>query len=87
MPFSLKVDEQEARERLRAFWAGSSLGRPALHIEVIRREHRPSPWPGDPSPSLINDRSPAWHAWSADNLLSGSLFLAEAMPHCATVRC
>jgi hypothetical protein len=32
--YILKSNEQEAGEHLRAFLAGSSLGRPALHVTV-----------------------------------------------------
>lgn len=34
MAFTSKENEAEARERLRAFWAGASPGRPALHAVV-----------------------------------------------------
>jgi len=36
----------EARERLRAFWAGGSLGRPAVAIRVTQPGFQPAPWTG-----------------------------------------
>ncbi len=36
MTYSMKPDEKDALERLRAFWAGSSLGRTALNVLVLR---------------------------------------------------
>lgn len=78
--YSCKRDEDDARARLRAFWAGSSLGRPALHVTVVDPAYRPTPFAGDPARSVANDFTPAWHAWQADNLLLRTTFLAEAMP-------
>ena len=80
MAFSLKSDEQEARERLRAFWYGSSLGRPALYVVADNPDFRASPWTGPEEECKENDLSPEWHAWRAENLLGGTIFLAEAMP-------
>ena len=57
MVLSLKEDEQEARQRLRAFWAGSSLGRPALYVEVDNPDHQARSWPhpelGDKEKDLL----------------------------------
>lgn len=80
MPFTLKDDEEEARERLRAFWSGSSLGRPALHILAKNPSYIPSPAPDDMLEGKDTDFSPEWHAWRADEYLKQWIFLAEAMP-------
>jgi hypothetical protein len=83
MPFSLKENEAEARERLRAFWAGSSLGRPALHLTVTRPGYRAAPCPWGEEENKGRDLLPAYHAWRAQQALESSLFLAEAMPGAA----
>ncbi len=80
MPFTCKPNEADARERLRAFWAGASLGRPALYIVAANRDAEPIPWRGAPAPSLETDLDPAWHAWYHDEALRCNLYLAEAMP-------
>ncbi len=80
MPFGCKRDEEEARRRLRAFWAGESLGRPALHAVVQDPTWRHAPVPGEEAPSVANDWSPDWHARRAAALLDHTEFLAEAMP-------
>ncbi len=86
MPFALKENEAEARERLRAFWSGRSLGRPALYAVADRPGFVETPfhaWPGGsraPEPSKENDLTPAWHAWRAEQFLASAEFLAEAMP-------
>lgn len=79
--FSLKERETEARERLRAFWAGKSLGRPALLVTC------PTPgwnepareWSG-PEPLKQREMMHAYQQWQAENQLAGMRFLAEAMP-------
>ena len=80
MALSLKEDEQEARQRLRAFWAGSSLGRPALYVTVDNPDHRARPWPHPELGDKEKDLLPEWHAWYNDQSLNSTLFLAEAMP-------
>lgn len=79
--FSLKENEGEARERLRAFWAGSSLGRPALHVTARRAGYKPPAWPGPALDLMAQDRTPAWFAHCAEIQLCGTRFMAEAMPH------
>jgi hypothetical protein len=82
MPFSLKENEREAREALRAFWAGASLGRPALHVTVRGPDYVKADWPGpgEEVEDKEHDFLPAWHAWRMDEYLKSTLFLAEAMP-------
>jgi hypothetical protein len=78
--FTLKSDELQAREALRAFWAGSSLGRPALCVKVRRRDYVAPP---DPCPALAPRQrqfEPACHVHQARQALEGYHFLAEAMP-------
>lgn len=79
MPFSVKEHEADARERLRAFWAGSSLGRPALHVTVNNPNFTPE-WEELSLTRKEMDYSPAWHAMCARNGLQDNLYLAEAMP-------
>jgi len=85
MPFTCKQNEEEARERLRAFWAGASLGRPALHVVVQHPAWRNAPVAQSEAPSVVNDWSPDWHARRAASVLDNTEFLAEAMPG-ATLR-
>ncbi|HDP89642.1 MAG TPA: hypothetical protein ENN42_06770, partial [Thioalkalivibrio sp.] len=80
MPFACKRNEEEARERLRAFWVGTSLGRPALHAVVQDPGRHEAPVPPDEAPSVANDWSPDWHARRAAEALDGTEYLAEAMP-------
>ncbi len=71
-----------ARERLRAFWNGSSLGRPALHITVRNKDaiSRPYPWPESKEQLKALQLSPAFHAEMARRQLSNCWHLAEAFP-------
>jgi len=80
MQFSLKQHEADARERLRAFWAGSSLGRPALAVTALQpgADCALADAPLERSPR--NDRDPAWHAAIAARKLATTAYLAEAMP-------
>ncbi len=79
MPYTLKTDEDEARARLRAFWAGSSLGRPAL--QVFARVDKPeTPWTGPDWSAKERDLEPSWHAWATRAALGSVQYLAEAMP-------
>ena len=81
MTYSLKPDEKDAVERLRAFWAGSSLGRPALHV-LVRRPGVASgpPWPEAEADRMREDLSPAWHAQAHGPEFEPFDYLAEAMP-------
>jgi len=80
MAFSLKENEEEARGRLRAFWAGTSLGRPALSVTTDNPEFEDTPWPGAELSPKQRDTSPEWHAWACDQALRSTVYLAEAMP-------
>lgn len=79
--FSLKEGETEARERLRAFWAGNSLGRPALLMTCPAPDwNEPArEWHGT-EPLKQREMLPAYQQWQAENQLAGLRFLAEAMP-------
>jgi hypothetical protein len=78
--YSLKQDEAEARERLRAFWAGSSLGRPALYAVARTAPEPPIPPEWARIDPKQRDYEPGWHAWQAERTLANTTFLAEAMP-------
>jgi hypothetical protein len=83
---ALKENEAEARQRLRAFWAGSSLGRPAL-MAVVRGGPVP-PLPGDPWTAQSREAR-EWNAeaieaytdWWLSHL--SEQWLAESMPRTA----
>lgn len=80
MTYSVKPDENDAVERLRAFWAGSCLGRPALNV-LVRR-----PGVAEPRRSEVEadrkreDLSPEWHARMRRPECDPFYYLAEAMP-------
>jgi hypothetical protein len=80
MVFTLKENEAEARERLRAFWAGESLGRPALYVIADREGYEGIPVATSESRSRVHDLDPDWHANQAEAKLASTLLLAEAMP-------
>ena len=63
----LKENERDARSRLRAFWANSSLGRPALLANVRGGAFPPAPphsW--DNLPQEERDWMPEAHAFNTD---------------------
>ncbi len=82
MPPDLKDNEREARERLRAFWAGTSCGRrPALGVTAGSpdREATRSPWSGTASRKereLLAD----YQVWACAPVFSGVRYLAESFP-------
>ncbi|MDP6113009.1 MAG: hypothetical protein QF437_01005 [Planctomycetota bacterium] len=80
MSFSIKENEEDARERLRAFWEGSSMGRPALHVTAAKPEPENGPCPFDGLSLKEKDLLPEWHARQADLQLNNTIYLAEAMP-------
>lgn len=80
MPYTAKPDERDARERLRAFWARSSLGRPALNLFARNPDYREQPWPGRPLSPKERDLLPEWHAWQHEAWNQPLLCLGEAMP-------
>lgn len=78
--YSLKENEAEARERIRAFWAGSSLGRPAIHATVRRPDFEPAVWEGEKLSPKEKDLSAEFQSFTALNALQSEIYLAEAMP-------
>ena len=80
--YTTKLHEGDTRERLRAFWAGSSLGRPALN--VIVRDPAAPPEPALPPKCGGNlkaaDLRADWQAARTAHWLRAHRFLAEAMP-------
>ena len=80
MAFSLKKDEVEARERLRAFWNGSSLGRPALYIVSENPNFVEKQWEGPDLSHKEKDLLPEWQTWYNEALLTSMCYHAEAMP-------
>jgi len=75
-----KTNEAEARQRLAAFWAGSSLGRPALAVTVRRQDVAPLEWPGPELDPVEREQSVEWACFQAEAELAQTLYLAEAMP-------
>lgn len=80
LPYSRKLNEKEARERLRAWWAGSSLGRPALYVRARNPAFKPQDNPGAALDPKARDTDLACHLHRLENALEGNLWLAEAMP-------
>jgi hypothetical protein len=80
MAFLLKENEKDARERLKAFWEGSSLGRPTLYITAKNPNYEEIPWTGPELDRKDKDINPEWQAWYNNNLLDSCIYLAEAMP-------
>lgn len=79
-PLELKSDEAAARNRLRAFWAGSSLGdRPALHVLADRAGQTHGCSEEGPL-SKESDLSSQWHIDRIERFLAATVFMAEAMP-------
>ncbi len=83
MTYATKENETAARERLRAFWAGSAIDRPALHVTVKNPAFREEPWPGKLDESLplaLRELTPEKQAWDIRRGSRRLLYLAEAMP-------
>ena len=78
--YTLKENEQEARERLRAFWAGESLGRPALGVSVKDRSFKPLRWEESELDNALKDISPEYQLLRAQNYMTHLQYRAEAMP-------
>ena len=81
--FKLKEREEEARERLRAFWAGSSLGRPVLLAGVPSKPFSPrekNKW--DSMDRKQQEWDPDCQREGTDWWLSHTtqLWMAESMP-------
>ena len=79
MKFSSKQNERDARERLRAFWAGSSLGRPALHMTVKKTGVSDTIWTGEPDRKK-RDLMPEWQVWTNMRRINNVEYAAEAFP-------
>jgi hypothetical protein len=74
-----KEEEQDAWERIDAFWAGSSLSsRPAIRL-VGRRPAGPLHWCGT-TDQKQRERTPAWYRVDSLNRLNQRVFMAEAFP-------
>jgi hypothetical protein len=79
MPYSLLTDETAARQRMRAFWRGEGIDRPALLVQVDR--HLPPPV--NPYAHLSEkerDLIPGFHAWNCSSALDFHDHLAESFP-------
>ena len=82
MAFALKEHESDARDRLRAFWGRSSLGRPALHV-TVRADSSSNATPEWDHPEICQrdrDLMPEWQAYCARRAMNSVTYLAEAMP-------
>jgi len=78
--YKLKDNEQEARERLWAFWKQKSIGRPALGVYVKNKDFEWQEWKGEPLPRKEFDLHPEWQANDCRNRLFANKYLAEATP-------
>jgi len=79
----LKENEEEARERLRAFWAGSSLGRPVVLATVRGKEIAPLPGESERFPvAKANEWDPRFTEEATDWWLTHTtdVWLGESMP-------
>ncbi len=75
----MKQNEREARERLRAFWAGSSIDRPALRVVVNNHDFIEKPWQGTGNRKTY-DLDPEYNTLLFENTIGKYTYLAEAMP-------
>jgi hypothetical protein len=78
--YTLKANEQDARERLSAFWRGESFGRPALGITVKDPSFSPLSWEDGELDNALKDISPEYQLLRAKNTLGHLQYHAEAMP-------
>jgi len=78
--YSLKRGEIEARERLQAFWEGSSIGRPALYVTARNPDFETKPWDGPTDEPKVMELIPEWQTNLAVNGVEGTVWLAESMP-------
>jgi hypothetical protein len=67
--YLLKQNEEAARQRLHAFWAGSSLGRPALIVRAKNPDFVDKPWEHGSIDRKERDFLPEWHMWNTLNRL------------------
>jgi len=73
-----KPDFLEAKARVEAWWAGSSLGRPVVSAAILKPGAPPPPSDGRPRPERELD--PQWYYAEADWTLSAYCWPAETMP-------
>ena len=78
--FKLKQNEQEARERLRAFWQGKSIGRPAVSVFARNSKYEWRKWEGEPLTQKQCDLNPDWYAHVCRDRLFSTIYLGESMP-------
>ena len=78
--YTLKGNEAEARERLRAFWTGAGVDRPALLVRAERPDFLPRAWEGPVPEDKDKDLSDQWQVYEAQDTLERYIYLAEAMP-------
>ena len=77
--YTLKTDEAQARERMNAFWAQSSIGRPAIHLTARNRNHTDTPWNGT-SDIKTRELMPDYQVIRTHNAIHSVHWLAEAFP-------
>ncbi|KPK83868.1 MAG: hypothetical protein AMJ81_07130 [Phycisphaerae bacterium SM23_33] len=75
---SVKPDFPEAKQRVEAWWAGSSLGRPAVSCRLPRPGAPPPP--GDGRPPGEHQLDPQWQLAQAEWMLAAQDFPADTMP-------
>lgn len=75
---SAKANFPEARQRVEAWWAGSSMGRPAV-LATVGKPGAPSP-PEDSRPRAEKELDPQWYMANAEWTLSAHDWPAESMP-------
>ena len=77
--YSRKLNESEARERLRRFWNNQETDRPALNMLAPNPDHTPNPMDWK---STLKDRdfSAPYCSHTAYDCIQGGLFLYEKMP-------
>ena len=76
--FKLKQNEQEARERLRAFWNGKSIGRPAIAAFARNNAYERQKWNGEPPAQKQCDLNPDWYAHVCRSSLFSKIYRAVA---------
>lgn len=81
MRYTTKRDEDEARERLHAFWDRGSLGdRPALLAKVWNHSFDPGPQPYAAMERKARELQPDWQVWFINQWVGKLDCVAEAMP-------
>lgn len=80
MGFSLKKNEKESRDRLRAFWNREAVDRPALSIIAGEKPFDGKGIWAQQVCEKEKDLDPAWHQWFNAEMLKKNVYLAESMP-------